>query len=119
MDKPNDNGIILKMLILALDTHELPIKYWERVLPDVLHSIRSLISTSTNETPHELMFSYQHRSSAGQYIPSWLSEPGKLLLKKYVRHSKYDPLVEEVDLIEANPNMLISTTKMETSIFNI
>ena len=25
------------------------------------------------------------------------------MLKKYVRHSKYDPLVEEVDLIEANP----------------
>ena len=97
------NGIIMKTILLALDTYELPIKYWERVLPDVLHSISSLISTSTNETPHERMFSYQRRSSTGESIPSWLSEPGRVLLKKYVRHSKSDHLVEEVDLIEANP----------------
>ena len=59
------------------------------------------------------MFSYQCCYSTGQSIPSWLSEPGKVLLKKYVMHSKYDPLVEEVDLMEANPNMLISATRMD------
>ena len=31
------NGIIMKTILPALDTYELPIKYWVRVLPDVLH----------------------------------------------------------------------------------
>ena len=110
------NGIIMKTILLALDTHDLPTKYWERVLPDVLHSIRSLISTSTNETPHERMFSYQRRSSTGESIPSWLSEPGKVLLKKHVRQSKYDPLVEEVDLIEANPQYAHIQNGRETTV---
>jgi len=30
--------------------------------------------------------------------------PGKVYLKRYVRQSKYDPLVDEVELIDANPN---------------
>ena len=29
--------------------------------------------------------------------------PGKVLLKKHVQKSKYDPLIEEVELSEANP----------------
>ena len=32
-----------------------------------------------------------------------LTIPGPVLLKKNVRQSKYDPAVEEVELIEANP----------------
>ena len=96
------NGIIWKSVNLALKTRNLPTKCWETVLPDALHSIRSLISTATNETPHERLFSYQRRSSTGCSIPSWLSVPGPVLLKKHVRNSKYDPLTEEVELIEAN-----------------
>jgi hypothetical protein len=30
--------------------------------------------------------------------------PGPVLMKKHARVSKYDPLVQEVDLIEANPD---------------
>ena len=30
--------------------------------------------------------------------------PGPVLLKRNVRSSKYDPLVDEVELLEANPN---------------
>ena len=65
--------------------------------------IRSLISTSTNETPHERMFAFQRRSATGYSVTSWLSRPGPVLLKRHVRHSKYDPFVDEVELIEANP----------------
>ena len=96
------NGIIMKTVELALCAHKLPTKCWERVLPDTLHSIRSLISTSTNETPHERMFAFQRRSATGYSVPSWLSLPGPVLLTRHVRHSKYDPLVDEVELIEAN-----------------
>ncbi|KFD58912.1 hypothetical protein M514_00075 [Trichuris suis] len=39
----------------------------------------------------------------GTSLPTWLSHPGPALLKKHVRSSKMDPLVEEVELLEANP----------------
>ena len=32
-----------------------------------------------------------------------LSTPGRVLLKRHVRESKYDPLVDEVELLDANP----------------
>lgn len=37
-------------------------------------------------------------------MPTWLAAPGKVLLKRHVRHSKSEPLVDEVDLIHANHN---------------
>ena len=78
------NGIIMKTIELALRTRQLPTKLWERVIPDALHSIRSLISTTTNETPHERLFSYQRRSTTGYSVPFWLSQPGPVLLKRHV-----------------------------------
>ena len=74
------------------------------MLPDALHSIRSLLSTATNMTPHERMFSFTRRSSSGHSMPSWLCEQRTVLLKRHVRHSKTDPLVDEVELLQANPN---------------
>ena len=97
------NGIIMNTIKLGLQSKQLPIKYWEIMLPDALHSIRSLINTTTNETPHERLFNYQRKSTSDSSIPSWLSNPGKVLLKKFVRNSKYDQSVLEVDLIDANP----------------
>ena len=97
------NGTIWKTITLALKNHKLPSTYWEAMIPDALHSIRTLISVSTNCTPHERLFQYQRRSATGCNMPSWLSTLGQVLLKKHVRKSKYDPLVEEVELIEANP----------------
>ena len=76
---------------------------WESVLPDALHSIRSLLCTATNETPHERLFRFPRRNSAGNTLPSWLLEQGKVLLRRHVRNSKYDDLCDEVDLIETNP----------------
>ena len=97
------NGIIMKTIQLALRQNQLGIISWEKVLPDVLHSIRSLISTATMQTPHERLLSYQRRSSTGHAVPSWLCQPGPVLLKRHVRHSKYEPLVDRVHLLEANP----------------
>ena len=97
------NGIIWKSITLGLKSSNLPLSAWEQVLPDALHSIRSLLCTSTNTTPHERLFNFTRRSTAGNSFPSWLSSPGPVYVKKHVRQSKYDPLVEEAELIEANP----------------
>ena len=48
------------------------------------------------------MFNHARKSTNGTALPSWLTTPGKIYMK-HVRHSKYDPLAEEVELIEANP----------------
>ena len=50
-----------------------------------------------------LLMNYQRRSSSGTSVPSWLNTPGPVLLRKHVRNSKYDPLVDQAELIEANP----------------
>ena len=63
------------------------------------------ISTSaTNETPHERFFRFPRRSSSGASIPTWMAEPGAVLLKRHVRPTKADPLVDEVELLQANPH---------------
>lgn len=96
------NGTIWKTIQLALKDHDLPINRWEDVLSDALHAIRSLLCTATNATPHERMFSFPRRSSNGSSTPSWLLNPGTVLLRRFDRRSKFDPLVEEVTLLEGN-----------------
>ena len=97
------NGIVWKTVLLALKSKGLDVKLWETVLPDALHSIRSLLSTATNTTPHERMFKHSRRSMFGPSIPTWLTDANsKVLLRRHVRASKYEPLVDEVELLEAN-----------------
>ena len=50
------------------------------------------------------MFNFARRSSHGRSIPSWLSNQGPVFRKRHVRNSKYDSMVDEVELIEVNPN---------------
>ena len=97
------NGTIWKAVILALKSHRLPVTAWQEVLSDALNSIRSLLCTSTNCTPHERLFTFQRKSTSGTSIPSWMATPGPILLKRFARASKFEPLVDEVELIEANP----------------
>ena len=89
---------------MACKPKNLPIKYWQNVLSDVLHSIRSLLCTATNETPHEWLFHFSRRSTSENSIPTWLTTPGPVLLKRHVRINKMEPLVDEVELLEANPS---------------
>ena len=48
------------------------------------------------------MFSFQRRSATGTSLPSWLVNPWKVLMKKYVP-GKADLPVEPVEPLEANP----------------
>ena len=95
------NGIIWKTIVLALRVKKLSLTHWEYVLPNVLHSIRSLLSTATNCTPHERMFCHDRKSYNGVSLPSWV-KPGPIYVKNHNRNDKSDLLVEEAELLEAN-----------------
>ena len=101
------NGNIWSAVRLALKSSKLDIRQWELVLPDALHSIRSPLCTATNQTPHERMFNYKRKSSFGISVPTWPSAPGLVYLKRHVRSSKYEHLVEEVDLVHTAPNYAV------------
>ena len=64
--------------------------------------MRSLLCTAINCTPHERMFSHSRKSFNGVSLPSWV-KPGPVYVKCHVRN-KNDQLVEEAELIEANPH---------------
>ena len=64
---------------LALKNHDLPLSHWEVVLEDVLHSVRSLLCTATNTTPHERFFNFQCRSGSCESLPSWQTDGRKVL----------------------------------------
>ncbi|GFW99883.1 putative retrovirus-related pol polyprotein from transposon opus [Trichonephila clavipes] len=98
------NGIIWKTIQLALRSNSMKTEQWEGVIQTALHSIRSLLCTATNATPHERMFSHPRRSHNGCSIPTWLTKPGPVLMKNQMRANKYEPIVQEVELIEANPD---------------
>ena len=95
-------GIVWKTILLALESKRLPVTQWENVVVEALHSIRSLLCTSTNCTPHERVFNYPRRTATGLALPEWLMRPGTVLYRSH-RRLKSDPLVEEVQLIHANP----------------
>ena len=52
------NDIVWKSVLLTLKSKYLPVQTWQNVLSDALHSIRSLLCTSVNETPHERFFHF-------------------------------------------------------------
>ena len=89
---------------MSLKSKNLPLKNWQDVLPDVLHSVRSLLCTATNETPYERLFVFSCRLPAGTSIPTSLATPGPVYIKRQVRTSKMDPLVDEVKLLQASPH---------------
>ena len=97
------NGIIWRSVKCALKSRELPIERWETVLPVALDSIRSLLCTATGESPHTRFLRFNRRSHFGISLPEWLSQPGPVLLRKFVRSGKNDDLVQKVELIHANP----------------
>ncbi len=97
------NGTLWKTINMSIKSHNADVSNWEHFLPQALHSIRSLLCTATNATPHERMFSYNRRSTSGTTRRTWLTKTGTVLMRKNVRSSKYDPLVEEVELLECNP----------------
>ena len=97
------NGTLWRAISLSLDSQHRHISEWETALLDALHSVRSLLCTATNATPHERMFTYQRKSTNGTSLPSWLTSSGKVLVRNFNQQSKYEPLVQEVDLLDCNP----------------
>ena len=97
------NSTMWKTISLCLRTKHLNVEQWEQILPDALHAIRSLLCTAINATPHERMFLHNRKSPVGTSLPQWLLTPGPVLYRRNVRNSKYDALVEEVELLESNP----------------
>ena len=87
---------------LYLSSMGLASKQWQEVLHFALHAVRSLLCTATNCTPHDRLFQHNRRGSWGVGLPSWLCKPGQVLMRRNVRSSKYEPLVDVVDLLEAN-----------------
>ena len=40
----------------------------------------------------------------GTSVPTWLSSPGPVYLKRHARASTNEPFVDKVDLVHATPN---------------
>ena len=89
---------------LALKNCNLPIFKWDILLSEALHAIRSLLCTATNETRHERFLKFNRHSMLGSSVPTWLHKPGPVLLKQHVCSSKYEPIVDKVELIHAIPS---------------
>ena len=83
------NGTLWYAISLSLDSQHRHISEWETALLDALHSVRSLLCTATNDTPHERMFTYQRKSTNGTSLPSWLTSSGKVLVRNFNQQSKY------------------------------
>ena len=96
-------GSIWRTVKFALKARHLPINRWESVIPEVLHSLRSLLCTVTNATPHELFFRFQRKTFCGPSLPTWLMHPGPVLVRNFTRGSKHDDLVQQAELTHANP----------------
>ena len=97
------NGVIWKAIQCMLKSQKLGVDRWESVVPAALNSIRSLLCTSTGDTPHSRFLKFTRRSHYGSSLPEWLCHPGPVFLRNFVRSSKHDDLVQKVDLLEANP----------------
>ena len=87
-----------------MKSRKLDICQWECVLDDALHSFRLLLCTATNESLHERFFVHKRRSTMGTLVPTWLSSPGPVYLKRHSRASKNEPFVDKVDIVHSTPN---------------
>ena len=96
------NETLWKAIQVTLHSRNLKSSDWEQVLPDALHSIRSLLCTATNETPHERLFNFTRKSTSGKTVPSWV-KPGPILVRNQPKRGKNDPPVVPATLLHANP----------------
>jgi len=55
-------------------------------------------------TLHKRLFHLSRRLTFGVSIRIWLSALGPLFLKRHLHSSKYDPIVDEMELVYATHN---------------
>ena len=84
------NGLIWKTIQLAASTHHCSINNWQNLLPVALYAIRSSLCMATHATLYEKFLPFQRRSSVGNSLPPWLSQPDTVLLRRHVRYTKHD-----------------------------
>ena len=97
------NGTLWKAIQISVRFCNMKLSYWEDVLPNALHSIRSLLCTTMNVMPHERLFKYTRTSTSGTPIPTW-AKPGPIYIRNHTKSSKYDPPVTPATLLEINPH---------------
>ena len=69
-----------------------------------LHSICSLLSIPLTVLHTNAYSISKKKSATGDSIPTRLTRSKLALLKRHLRGSKYEPLVETVDILEVNTN---------------
>ena len=94
------NGTVLKTIKLILKERKMDKSKWENVLHEALSSIRTLLSTATNETPHDRLFKFARSSIIGTDLPSFLTVPGRNIFLKRFNIAKNETPVERVTLVE-------------------
>ena len=80
------NGVIWKGVLCNLHSRGLSEDRWEEMLHDVLASIRTLICTATNGTPHDRFFGFPRRRSSALRIANWLAPNNNIYVKTFVRN---------------------------------
>ena len=98
------NGTIFKTVKCILHSRNLGADMWESVLPEALATVRALLYTSTNESPHSRFFKFPRRAGLGCSLPEWLSSGNPAYLRNFVR-GKEDPQVRPASISELiNPH---------------
>lgn len=85
-------NVIIKTICMSLKLKKMVPDGNEEELQTVLHSIRSLLCTATNATSHERMFVNAIRPYHGRSLPTWLPQPGPILMKNHACVNKYEPI---------------------------
>jgi len=75
------NQTVWRTVKLMLRDKNLSQQSWETVLPEALHTVRSLLCTATNATQNERVQLFDRRSMLGRTLPSWLIDPGPVMLR--------------------------------------
>lgn len=112
------NGTIWRTVLCLLAEQQLDSCSWPKVLGEALHCIRSLQSSATNKTPHELFLSFNrqlppvtknHLIPVGSY--AWM--------RRFVR-TKNDPTGDLVQIAAAYPGYAVISRvgKKETDTIN-
>ena len=111
------NGTLWKAIEVILHSRKTKQSEWELVLLDALHSIRSLLCTSTNTILHKRLFNFSRKATSGKSIPSWLV-PGLVYVRNHAHKSKYDFPITPATLLHANPQYahIKLPSEMETTV---
>lgn len=100
------NGTLWKTILCLLDDQKKSTNQWHTVLGQALHSMRSLVVTTTGSTPHDRFLTFARPTVPA--VPTAVAPPHRLLpgsralLRRHVRN-KADPVGDEVSIEDVFP----------------